>query len=242
MATATITSLTAAGALAGTEAVECVQSGSKKTTAQAIANLAPVSTVAGRTGAVTLTSADVSGGAALASPTFTGTPAAPTAAAGTSTTQLATTAFVAGVAPVTRRLTADVTNATTTLANLTDLSITLAAAGTYVGKLIIKCNNSAAAEGVKLDFGGGSATATAFWAAASELVGGTTVIGTAIATSLTGAINFTTITGETILEVNFSIVVNAGGTFIPRAAENSHAVGTLTVELGSFLMALPSGN
>jgi hypothetical protein len=34
------------------------------------------------------------GGAPLASPTFTGTPAAPTATAGTSTTQIATTAFV----------------------------------------------------------------------------------------------------------------------------------------------------
>src|SRR5689334_9718714 len=34
--------------------------------------------------------------AALASPTFTGTPAAPTAAGGTNTTQLATTAFVEG--------------------------------------------------------------------------------------------------------------------------------------------------
>ncbi|WP_227243994.1 hypothetical protein [Paraburkholderia caribensis] len=38
--------------------------------------------------------ANVSGAAPLASPTFTGTPAAPTATAGTSTTQLATTAFV----------------------------------------------------------------------------------------------------------------------------------------------------
>jgi hypothetical protein len=36
--------------------------------------------------------------APLASPTLTGTPAAPTAAAGTSTTQIATTAFVAGTA------------------------------------------------------------------------------------------------------------------------------------------------
>ena len=75
-----------------------------------------------RTGAVTLSSADVTtaltftplspannlsevasaatsrsniGAAALASPTFTGTPAGPTATAGTNTTQLATTAFVA---------------------------------------------------------------------------------------------------------------------------------------------------
>ena len=39
---------------------------------------------------------DLSGYAPLASPTFTGTPAAPTATAGDSSTQIATTAFVAG--------------------------------------------------------------------------------------------------------------------------------------------------
>lgn len=38
--------------------------------------------------------ANGAGGAPVASPTFTGTPAAPTAAVGTNTTQLATTAFV----------------------------------------------------------------------------------------------------------------------------------------------------
>lgn len=40
------------------------------------------------------TAAQVTGAAPLASPTFTGTPAAPTAAVGVNTTQLATTAFV----------------------------------------------------------------------------------------------------------------------------------------------------
>jgi hypothetical protein len=59
-----------------------------------------VSSVFGRTGAVTATSGDytvseVTGAAPLASPTFTGTPAAPTASSGTNTTQIATTAFVA---------------------------------------------------------------------------------------------------------------------------------------------------
>jgi hypothetical protein len=50
-----------------------------------------------RTGAITLLGSDISaaGGALIASPTFTGTPAAPTATPGTNTTQLATTAFVA---------------------------------------------------------------------------------------------------------------------------------------------------
>ena len=57
-----------------------------------------------RTGAVTSTSGDysvgqVTGAAALASPTFTGTPAAPTATVGTNTTQLATTAFVQAALP-----------------------------------------------------------------------------------------------------------------------------------------------
>ena len=52
-----------------------------------------------RTGAVTLTSGDVTGAltytpANIASPTFTGTPTAPSAADGTNTTQLSTTAFV----------------------------------------------------------------------------------------------------------------------------------------------------
>jgi hypothetical protein len=58
---------------------------------------AGVSSFNGRGGAVTLTTADVTGagGAPLASPTFTGVPAVPTATAGTNTTQAASTAFVA---------------------------------------------------------------------------------------------------------------------------------------------------
>ena len=62
----------------------------------AIAAQSVVTSFNSRTGNITLTGADVSaaGGALLASPTFTGTPSAPTATAGTSSTQLATTAFV----------------------------------------------------------------------------------------------------------------------------------------------------
>ena len=70
-------------------------------TAAQAATAAPVQSVATRTGAVTLTHNDITDWVAtlspyalLASPTFTGTPAAPTATAGTSTTQIASTAFV----------------------------------------------------------------------------------------------------------------------------------------------------
>ena len=64
--------------------------------AAALATTGGVTSFNGRAGAVTLQASDVTGvgGALLASPTFTGTPAAPTAAPGTSTTQLATTQFV----------------------------------------------------------------------------------------------------------------------------------------------------
>lgn len=62
----------------------------------------PVSTVFTRAGAVTAQTGDysvaqVTGAAPLASPTLTGVPAAPTAVKGTTTTQLATTAFVGNI-------------------------------------------------------------------------------------------------------------------------------------------------
>lgn len=50
-------------------------------------------------GSLVSTQADVAAKADVASPTFTGTPAAPTAASGTNTTQIATTAFVAAALP-----------------------------------------------------------------------------------------------------------------------------------------------
>jgi hypothetical protein len=64
------------------------------------ANAAAVLSFNTRVGAVTLTAADVTGvgGALLASPSFSGVPLAPTAAPGTNTTQLSTTAFVAAAA------------------------------------------------------------------------------------------------------------------------------------------------
>lgn len=71
-----------------------------------LGTLGGVTTWNGRAGTVTLTAADVTGvgGALLAGPAFTGAPTAPTAAPGTNTTQLATTAFVAaaiaGYAPL----------------------------------------------------------------------------------------------------------------------------------------------
>jgi hypothetical protein len=72
-------------------------------TSAGAASAAPVQSVATRTGTVTLTHSDITDWgtalapyAPLASPTFTGTPAAPTPTGGDNSTKLATTAFVAG--------------------------------------------------------------------------------------------------------------------------------------------------
>ena len=89
MADTAISGLPSAGALAGTEPVPLVQGGA--TVKATVATIAPVRTVAGRTGAVTLAVADVSGAVAKAGDTMTGrlgllsyaeTYAAPTISAG----------------------------------------------------------------------------------------------------------------------------------------------------------------
>jgi hypothetical protein len=106
MASKKISELTAAGALTGAELVEAVQGGlNVKTTTQDIADLAPDS--GGTWGSITGTlssqadlQAALDAKAALASPTFTGTPSLPTGTTGITqspgdnTTKLATTAFV----------------------------------------------------------------------------------------------------------------------------------------------------
>jgi hypothetical protein len=82
---------------------------------------APVTSVAGRTGAVTLAVADVSGAAPLASPTFSGTPSLPTGTiavtqtAGNNTTAVATTAFVTAAVPAFATFTTPGVNSTNTI-------------------------------------------------------------------------------------------------------------------------------
>jgi hypothetical protein len=136
-----------------------------------------------------------------------------------------------------KEVTADVTNATATMANLTDLSVTLAAAGIYVGEMIVKCNDSTAAEGIAFDFDGGAATMTAFAAGAGVLTGGTTVASVTTSTAIATDLVWTTITGETWITIRMGFTANAGGTFIPRFCQGTaHSAGTATVSRGSYLV------
>jgi len=116
----------------------------------------------------------------------------------------------------------------------TNLSITVIAGRSYriTGYLIV--SNSVAGEGAKFDFDGGTATRTTF-DVAFNAVGGTVVPGTIAATALDTDLNYTSVTGTTRIFVQGYLEVNAGGTFILRASEDTTATGTMTLGAGSWL-------
>lgn len=130
-------------------------------------------------------------------------------------------------------LAASYTNNTATFSN-TNLSVTLIAGRTYSFSAALYVSNSTITEGVKIDFGGGAATATSFTAQAI-ISDGTTVDASTRLTALTTVASAATLTNSGVILVTGTIVVNTGGTFIIRAAENSTAAGTLTMTLGSYL-------
>lgn len=116
----------------------------------------------------------------------------------------------------------------------TNLSLTVIAGRSYriTGYLIV--SNSVAGEGAKFDFDGGTATATTF-DVAFNAVGGTVVPGTIAATAIATDLNYTSVTGTTRIFVQGYLEVNAGGTFILRASEDSTVTGTMTLGAGSWL-------
>lgn len=134
-----------------------------------------------------------------------------------------------GTAPLSSVLASDFTNATATFSN-TALSVPVAAGGTYAFTLQAFVSDSTAAEGGKIDFAGGSATFTNF------IAGSNSVLVTTVTTANTGTFSNATITGNNLITISGTATINAGGTFIVRAAQNTHALGTLTMSRGSRLM------
>jgi hypothetical protein len=119
-----------------------------------------VTSVAGRTGAVTLAVADVSGAAPLASPTFTGTPSLPTGTTAVTqtladnSTKLATTAYVDGSIPA---------NSVKAWVNFNGVALT----GTYsrTGTLVtvtMTAHGMTTGQNARLDFTTGTATDGAY--------------------------------------------------------------------------------
>jgi hypothetical protein len=126
------------------------------------------------------------------------------------------------------------TNATATMSNLTDLTLTLEASGKYRGTFSFLAKNSTAGEGIAIDFNGGAATVTSVQFGFTCTPPGVT-LGTTNSAALATAITATTATTTDVwYTVNFIVTVNAAGTIIPRFSEVSHTSGTATVEAGSY--------
>jgi hypothetical protein len=168
---------------------------------------APVTSFNTRTGAIVLTTADVTsaGGAPSASPALTGVPTAPTAAAADSSTTLATTAFVH--------------------AAISALGTTVQSFNGRTGAITLLGNDISAAGGALLAgpaFTGAPTTPTATQGTATTQIASTAFVQAAIAAISAGVSSFNTRTGA--ITLTLADVTGAGGA--PLAAPHFTGVPT----------------
>jgi hypothetical protein len=131
--------------------------------------------------------------------------------------------------PITAYLKSDVTyNNSTTLTNLTDLSISVVAGGIYAVSGLLVGTRSGATN-TSHDFNGGSATVTNFYATLQNPGGGNSA--TALSTNIVSPF-----LGSSFSLLCFGMLyVNAAGTFIPRAAQYSAHASDTVFKVGSYL-------
>jgi hypothetical protein len=127
-------------------------------------------------------------------------------------------------------VTANQTNATTTMSSST-CSMTVKTGLKYVFRCNFFVSDSVAADGAKIDFNGGTATATDFRAQITAFDSALNL--STQVSALATAAAATTFTGSGSFEVNGSFEPSANGTFIPQFAQNAHTTGTLTLFRGS---------
>lgn len=168
-----------------------------------------------------------------------------TASPGDNDTSVATTAFV--TAAITAALAGGTpgstmidevtelsqTSVSATPAAITGLSHTLTSGQKYVGRLVAFVSTDVAAEGVRFDFDGGNFTATEFHANIVGALGATVSVqaSAAIATDLIATdLGATT---QRCIVIEFGMLVNAGGTFVPRFGQSTHSSGTITLLPGT---------
>jgi hypothetical protein len=134
-----------------------------------------------------------------------------------------------------------VTNSTT-LTNDAALSLTLAASQTYLVQGFLLYTGQAA-DGVKADLGGGSATATSLAVGGviddKGTLGELGSSGSPLSSLTTLFLNTTTANIAVIVHLLATIETGAGGTLIPRHAQVAAGVGhSATRKRGSWLMAI----
>jgi hypothetical protein len=198
--------------------------------------VAPVTSFNTRTGAIVLTTADVTGagGAPTASPVLTGTPTAPTAAAATNTTQIATTAFVA--------------------AAVAAFSGGVSSFNSRTGAVSLIANDISGVGGAMLAspaFSGSPTAPTASPGTANTMLATTAFVAAAITAGAAGVSSFNTRTGAVTLSL--ADITGAGGaplaspglTGVPTAPTAAQTSNDTTVATTAYvrtaLAAAPGG-
>lgn len=170
----------------------------------------------------------------LASPTFTGTPAAPTAASSANTTQIATTAYVQNASPHAYLPANVVYNNTATMAN-TALSVTVVTSGIYKIDAMVHFTNAVKAPAV--DFGG-TATVTNFLGQWNGCTSSDTLCsgnGARVAAAGSDFTNLSLNGSDGYYKFTGSIEVNVGGTLVLRGSQAQADVSVTTLLQGSTL-------
>lgn len=136
--------------------------------------------------------------------------------------------------PLSSYLAANATTTSTTMAN-SALSVQLTAGKNYGFTCIAYVSDSTAADGAKIDFDGGTLTATNFrtHGTAFDSALALSAQSSAIATDFAAG----TLTGNSYFEFHGSIEVATSGTLVLRFAQNAHSSGTLTFYRGSHINA-----
>lgn len=124
----------------------------------------------------------------------------------------------------------------TNMVNLSNMSLSLLAGRKYFGEMKLFAKNSNAAEGLRFDFGGGTATFNSFeFGFAATPPGTGLTLGTLTSTTFNSAIVVAVATtADAVYTIPVGLTCNVAGTIIPRMSENIAAGGTATVELNSF--------
>ena len=122
----------------------------------------------------------------------------------------------------------------TALAAITGLGSTLVAGKTYAFEIQLY-TTGVATGGTKVDLNGGTATATAIIGQATSFDGTTVRTGTRVA-ALNTALCSNASNAAALCQIYGTITVNAGGTFIPRFAQNTSNATSSTVAIGSTML------
>lgn len=120
---------------------------------------------------------------------------------------------------------------TTTLAAVSDLTLVLESGKRYAIKAVL--HTTAAAGGNKIDFAGGTCTATSITGNARFIAAA--AIANVAQTALNTALGATAL--NLFVEYDGTILVNSGGTFVLQHAQNA-ASGTTTLNVGSYIEAV----